>query len=56
MQDAVEPEAIAQVVIDLLDSPDRRRIIADRFARLRTELAQNTDQRAADAVIELAKQ
>jgi len=55
MQDAVEPDAIAQVVIDLLDSPDRRRIIADRFARLRTELAQNTDQRAADAVIELAK-
>jgi len=55
MQDAAEPDAIAMEVIDLLDSPDRRRIIADRFARLRTELAQNTDQRAADAVIELAK-
>ena len=55
MQDAAEPEAIAAEVIDLLDSPERRRIIADRFARLRTELAQNTDQRAADAVIELAK-
>jgi len=55
MQDAAQPDAIAEEVIDLLDSPDRRRIIADRFARLRTELAQNTDQRAADAVIELAK-
>jgi lipid-A-disaccharide synthase len=55
MQDAAEPEAIAAEVIDLLDSPERRRIIADRFARLRTELALNTDQRAADAVIELAK-
>ncbi len=56
IQDAAEPEAIAAEVIDLLDSPERRRIIADRFARLRTELALNTDQRAADAVIELAKQ
>jgi lipid-A-disaccharide synthase len=55
IQDDVEPEAIAREVIDLLDNPDRRRIITDRFARLRTELAQNTDQRAADAVIELAK-
>ena len=55
MQDAARPDAIAGEVIDLLDSPDRRRIIADRFARLRTELAQNTDQRAADAVIGLAK-
>jgi len=55
MQDAAEPEAIAAEVIDLRDSPERRRIIADRFARLRTELALNTDQRAADAVIELAK-
>jgi lipid-A-disaccharide synthase len=55
IQDDVEPAAIARAVIELLDNPDRRQIIADRFARLRTELAQNTDQRAADAVIELAK-
>jgi lipid-A-disaccharide synthase len=55
MQAAARPAAIANEVIELLDSPERRRIIADRFAKLRTELAQNTDQRAADAVIELAK-
>jgi len=55
IQDAAQPGAIAQEVIGLLDSPKRRQIIADRFARLRTELARNTDQRAADAVIELAK-
>ena len=55
IQDEVQPEAIAATVLELLDDPDRRRIIGDRFARLRTELAQNTDQRAADAVIELAK-
>jgi len=56
MQDAARPDAIAEELIDLLDNPDRVRNIADRFARLRIELAQNTDQRAADAVIELAKQ
>lgn len=56
MQDEAEPEGIARAVIDLLDDPDRRQIISDRFARLRSELAQNTDQCAADAVIELANQ
>jgi lipid-A-disaccharide synthase len=55
MQDEAQPAAIADEVIDLLDSPERRRIVVERFARLRTELAQNTDQCAADAVIELAK-
>jgi lipid-A-disaccharide synthase len=55
MQDAAQPAAIADEVVDLLDSPERRRIIVERFARLRIELAQNTDERAADAVIELAK-
>ncbi len=55
IQDDVQSDAIARSVMEMLDDPDRRQIIADRFARLRTELAQNTDQRAADAVIELAK-
>ncbi len=56
MQHNARPEGIAQEVIELLDDPDRRQMISDRFARLRVELAQNTDQRAADAVIELANQ
>jgi lipid-A-disaccharide synthase len=54
MQNEARPEAIAQAVIALLDDPDRRQMISDRFAKLRVELALNTDQRAADAVIELA--
>jgi lipid-A-disaccharide synthase len=49
------PEDIAAAVIEMLDDPHRRQIISDRFAKLRTELAQNTDQRAADAVISLLK-
>jgi lipid-A-disaccharide synthase len=56
MQDDARPEAIADAVVDLLNDPERRRFIADRFARLRTELAQDTDQRAADAVATLLTQ
>lgn len=55
MQEKARPADIAKAVIDLLDDPERRRSIADRFARLRTELAQNTDQRAADAVVSLLR-
>ena len=55
MQANTRPADIAKAVVELLDNPERRRSIADRFARLRTELAQNTDQRAADAVVSLLK-
>ena len=55
MQANARPAVIAKAVVELLDNPERRRSIADRFARLRTELAQNTDQRAADAVVSLLK-
>jgi lipid-A-disaccharide synthase len=55
MQDKARPADIANAVIELLDDPDRRRSIGERFARLRTELAQDTDQRAADAVVSLLR-
>ena len=54
IQDRAKPENIALAVNELLDDPNQRQIISDRFAKLRVELAQNTDQRAADAVIALA--
>ena len=55
MQEDARPEPIAEAVIGLLDDPERRRAISERFARLRQELAQDADQRAADAVLELAR-
>jgi len=55
MQDEAVPEDIANAVIEFLDDPERRRFISERFARLRAELAQNTDQRAADAVAALLR-
>lgn len=54
MQDNARPDRIAAEVSELLDDPSRRESISRRFAKLRGELAQETDQRAADAVIELA--
>lgn len=55
MQDDAQPQPIAEAVIELLDNPQRRQFISERFARLRAELALDADQRAADAVLELAR-
>lgn len=53
MQGNARPESIAKAVIDLLEDPQRMQSISNRFAKLRIELAQDTDQRAADAVASL---
>jgi len=55
IQEDVEAAAMAQAVAALLDDPARRDEIGRRFATLRTELALGADERAADAVIELAR-
>jgi lipid-A-disaccharide synthase len=54
IQWAVTPAAVAKEVSDMLNDTERQAAISSRFARLRTELALDADQRAADAVIELA--
>ena len=56
IQDDARPEAIAAEVIDLLRDPGRCAAIRDRFAKLRSELAMNSDARAADALIRLTAQ
>ncbi len=50
-----KPAMIADAAGSLLDDPERRLMIRDEFAKLRTELALDADQRAADAVFELAQ-
>ena len=55
MQHNALPRPIAAEVIALLDDPERRRSISERFDRLRAELALDADQHAADSVIELAR-
>ena len=49
------PGPIAAEVVALLDNPERRHSISERFDRLRAELALDADQHAADSVIELAR-
>lgn len=56
IQDDAEPGAIAAAVIAMLDDPQRRQFISERFDRLRSELALDADQHAADAVVRLAQQ
>ena len=55
IQGAATPEALAEAVAALLDDPARRELISRRFATLRSELALNADQRAAESVIDLAR-
>lgn len=54
IQEDVTPEAMAAAVIELLDDPAKREAIRKRFVTLRHELALGADERAADAVINLA--
>jgi lipid-A-disaccharide synthase len=53
IQWAVTPQAVAAEVFAMLNDDDRRAAISREFAKLRTELALDADQRAAEAVIDL---
>ena len=54
IQSAATPEALAAAVGALLDDADRRAAITKEFRALRDLLAQDADQRAAQAVLETA--
>jgi lipid-A-disaccharide synthase len=54
LQDAANPQALADAVSGLLQDPVRRAAIAGEFADLRTALALGADKRAAEAVLALA--
>ena len=56
IQHEAKPGAIAAAVIAMLEDPQRRQFISERFDRLRSELALDADQHAADAVLGLAQQ
>lgn len=56
IQGAAQPAALAAAVSELMDSPERRAEISERFAKLRAELALDADLRAAEAVLSLASQ
>jgi lipid-A-disaccharide synthase len=55
IQEDMKADSLAQAVWDLLEDQARREEISRRFVTLREELALGADDRAADAVIELAR-
>ena len=55
MQSEAKSASIAAAVAAMLDDPERRRSISREFAKLRSQLALDADQRAAEAVLELAQ-
>lgn len=55
IQEQATPERVADEVAALLEDPERREGIARRFAKLRSELALNANDRAADAVAALVE-
>lgn len=54
IQEDVKSADIAGALAGLLDTPERVAEIRERFATLRTELALDADQRAADVIVDLA--
>ena len=56
IQEDATPQALAHAVGEFLESPERVAVIRERFATLRTELALDADQRAAEAVLSLIPQ
>lgn len=55
LQSAARPDALAAAVGGLLDDPKRRASISAAFASLRATLAQGADQKAAEAVLAVAR-
>ena len=54
IQNDMKPAVLAQAVWNLLEDPERRAEISRRFATLREDLALGADDRAAEAIIDLA--
>ena len=54
LQDRATPEALAAAVADLLNDVGRRQEIERKFIALRAQLARGAQQRAAEAILELA--
>jgi len=55
IQNDAKPGPISEAVIALLDDLQQRQSISERFDRLRSELALDSDQHAADAVLGLTQ-
>jgi len=55
VQQAARPDVMGEKLLEYLNSPDEAKRIIERFTEIHHSLRQNTDQQAADAVINLIK-
>jgi len=55
LQDEATPKSLSSAVSELLDDEDRRREIHSKFVALRSQLAKGAQQRAAKAILDLAR-
>lgn len=55
LQNEASPAALTTAVSELLENPARRADISHQFGKLRTQLAQDANERAADAILELVQ-
>jgi len=55
LQSEATPAALCEAVLELLQEPGRRAAIELEFAKLRDQLARGADQRAAGAVLDVAR-
>jgi lipid-A-disaccharide synthase len=56
VQHAAHPEAMGRHLLDYLDNPQQVQPLVERFTAIHHELRQNTDHRAAEAVLEVVEQ
>jgi len=56
LQGAANANDLANAIAALLDDPERRHHIAEKFGELRLTLARDADERAANAVLKIADQ
>ena len=53
LQEACQAERMGQAIVDLLDDPQQREEIAQRYQQIHQHLRQNAAERAADLVLDL---
>ena len=56
IQKDASPEHMGQYLLDYIEKPELVQALVERFTAIHHELRQNTDQRAAEAVLEVVKQ
>ena len=56
IQKDASPEHMGQYLLDYIEKPETVQPLVERFTAIHHELRQNTDQRAAEAVLEVVEQ